>query len=584
MKKRKRLQRKMRAFLIIIGFIFLPTTMVFQNCAPNKFVSGSSSNPSSDLSSGGREYDIPAGFPPLTPPAPSTPTSGNILRVPSLYTSIQAAVNAAQLGDTIVVEAGRTYTENIELKYKSSGSGWITIQSSRLEQLPAGKRVSPADVIYMPKIQSSSPNEAVFYTQSGTMPSHHYRLVGLEVTRRSDSSTEAYSLISLGDYGSAQNQLNKVPHHFIIDRSYIHGADGRITRRGVHADASEVEITNSYFAKFIDWSDAQAILGINTPGNHLIINNFLESTGENILYGGGDPSIQNLIPSNILIDHNHFFKPLSWKGNEPGTVKNLLELKLGNNVMIRNNILENSWEHGQRGAAFVITIRNQDGSAPWSTIRNVTIEYNLIKNANQAFGLLTGDYEHGPNGSQPMKNIFIKNNLYVGSTKGDFMTNMVNAHSGMVAENIVFDHNTFILKGGWNQFMHLIDNSFRVNGLKINNNIHTGILQGGWVSQENPDRYGTAALNDFAGSTWEFNKNVIQGPSASGANPHPSTSSYISSISSVNFINASADNYILSSSSPYKNAGTDGKDIGADVVGLNQRTACVLSGNPSLCP
>jgi hypothetical protein len=39
--------------------------------------------------------------------------------------------------------------------------------------------------------------------------------------------------------------------------------------------------------------------------------------------------------------------------------------------------------------------------------------------------------------------------------------------------------------------------------------------------------------------------------------------------------NADDGNYELMPSSPYKNLGMDGKDIGADIVGLNQALANV---------
>ena len=44
-----------------------------------------------------------------------------------------------------------------------------------------------------------------------------------------------------------------------------------------------------------------------------IINNYFEGTGENILFGGADPRIDGLVPSDIEIRRNHFTKPTSWK-------------------------------------------------------------------------------------------------------------------------------------------------------------------------------------------------------------------------------------------------------------------------------
>ena len=41
-------------------------------------------------------------------------------------------------------------------------------------------------------------------------------------------------------------------------------------------------------------------------------------------------------------------------------------------------------------------------------------------------------------------------------------------------------------------------------------------------------------------------------------------------------MNYAKGNYALAPSSPYKNAGTDGKDIGADIAGLNAATASAI--------
>ena len=44
----------------------------------------------------------------------------------------------------------------------------------------------------------------------------------------------------------------------------------------------------------------------------------------------------------------------------------------------------------------------------------------------------------------------------------------------------------------------------------------------------------------------------------------------------MDFNNGNGGNYQLSPTSPFKNAGTDGKDPGADIDGLQNATAGVL--------
>src|SRR5690349_8780496 len=57
--------------------------------------------------------------------------------------NVQSAINAAQYGDTIVLQAGAIYNASIVLPLKS-GTGDIIIQSSRISELPDGVRINPA--------------------------------------------------------------------------------------------------------------------------------------------------------------------------------------------------------------------------------------------------------------------------------------------------------------------------------------------------------------------------------------------------------------------------------------------------------
>lgn len=509
-----------------------------------------------------------------------SPAEAATLHVPGQYSTIQAAINAANLGDTIIVEAGRTYTENLLLRYKSSGSGYITIQSSALANLPAaGNRVSPSDAVNMPKLQSADMTTPVIRTESGTNPSRNYRLIGLEIARRSGTGTY-YNLIELGTTGSSQNTLAKVPFNFVIDRCYIHGTDGANTRRGLILSARDVEVVNSYFEKFheID-ADAQAILGWNAPGGHLIANNYLSAAGQNILYGGVTVSISGMVPTDVVIENNHFRNPTSWRTASWQT-KYLFELKFGKNFLIQNNIFENAWSGtGGNGEALVFTPRAEGSSMPWSTIENIVFRYNIVRNVGNGMSLLSEDYSAS---SQVMKNIDLNNNLFViagGPMGGMGWSLLPNKGGSQIAENFSITHNTMIHPNG-GRFMdfNFVGSAF-INGLRVNDNLVAGA--GDYLAEvAGNNRSGTNTLSTAAvNGAYEFNKNALR-RSASG---YPNTSFYPSSITAIGFENYSGGNYALRSDSPYKNAGTTGKDIGADIVGLNTRTACVESGRQSDC-
>ena len=70
---------------------------------------------------------------------------------------------------------------------------------------------------------------------------------------------------------------------------------------------------------------------------------------------------------------------------------------------------------------------------------------------------------------------------------------------------------------------------------------------------------GTAALNGQF-RNWTFSKNVLLDRPA-GA--YPAGNFFPSGVTAVRFANYAGGNYTLAADSPYKNAGSDGTDIGA---------------------
>lgn len=303
--------------------------------------------------------------------------------------NLQSAINTAQPGDVIIVEAGASFRGPFELPAKP-GDAEIVIQSSRVSELPQG-RVSPAHSPLMPKIVAPSFDQAI-RTKPGA---HHYRLEGIEVLPESPTAT-VYDLVRLGDGRQAQQTPASVPHHIKFDRSYIHGFPTANSQRGISLNSSDSEITRSYIAE-IHWigTDSQAICWWNTPGRNRIVDNYLEAASENILLGGSDPFSAEFIPTGDQILRNYVFKPLTYKGKGLA-VKNLLELKNAKGTLISGNIFENNWTDGQSGIAILLTVRNQECTAPYSTIQNITYTFNTVKNAEGGINLLGKDNEAEP--------------------------------------------------------------------------------------------------------------------------------------------------------------------------------------------
>lgn len=87
----------------------------------------------------------------------------------------------------------------------------------------------------------------------------------------------------------------------------------------------------------------------------------------------------------------------------------------------------------------------------------------------------------------------------------------------------------------------------------------------------------TTIANCFTSSTFQSN-GLIASPAHYPPSSWPSGNYFPATPADVQFVNynnGNGGNYQLLDSSPYRNAGTDGKDLGADIVGLNQALADV---------
>jgi hypothetical protein len=465
--------------------------------------------------------------------------NGSVIKV-SPSQKLQSVIDRARPGDVIELEAGKVYEGPITLP-KKSGESYITIRSSRAGELPDDARVGPDQGELFAKLQSATPGEPAIKTAPG---SHHYRFIGLEVSTATDDM-KVYDLVRIGD--SKQTPAD-VPHNLIIDRSWIHGWPKQEVQRGITLNGADVTISNSYVSEIHGRGyDTQALCGWNGPGPFRIINNYLEASGENIMFGGADPSIPDLIPTDIQIRNNYLFKPLSWKVGHPTyggihwTVKNLLEIKMGRNIVIDGNVMENSWGDAQIGYAVLFTVRNQDGKAPWATIENVTLTNNIVKNSEQGFQLLGKDW---PNVSQRASGLKIENNLFTG------IGNRFLTISGYY--NVTMSHNTH-LQGGNIMSFHGEPSTGFVYRDNLTNRSTSGYgIFGDGVGEGKP------ALARFA-PRGEISHNVFIGASAS---LYPPKNFFPGSASEVKFVNFDGGDYRLNAQSRFKGTASDGADPG----------------------
>lgn len=218
----------------------------------------------------------------------------------------------------------------------------------------------------------------------------------------------------------------------------------------LHCDFCSLE--NSYVEK-IHWfgNESQAVLYGFSNGPVKIVNNWIEGGSEGLFSGGGPVDANGGPASNIEIRRNHIGKDLNWRqlsatsgksvpppfgcATTDGTagdntcpynwaMKNDLELKLGHNVLVDGNEIEDSWPDGQSGYCVLINVRVCSGGSvcgifdpvtglPKTYIDNIHFSNNWIRNCAQPLQMSNRSEKptDGGGNSLPVQNNDFINNL-----------------------------------------------------------------------------------------------------------------------------------------------------------------------------
>jgi hypothetical protein len=475
---------------------------------------------------------------------------------------LQAAINAALPGDQLLLAPGAVYTGNFRLPVKA-GTEFITIRTESPLLPGPGVRVTPANAGELAKIKSPNASPALA-TADGA---HHWRIENIEFL---PTAGGAGDIIALGS--GTQTDVAQLPRDLIFDRVYIHGDPLAGQKRGIALNSGYTEIINSYIADIKTTNaDSQAICGWNGSGPYLITNNYLEAAGENVMFGGSDPTVWNLVPSDITLRRNTLSKPTTWR-NSAWSVKNLLELKNARRVLAEGNLLENIWQAGQGGFAVQITPRNQGGKAPWSTVEDVTFRYNVIRHAGSAINISGWDDLQASGQAQRIQ---ITNNLVFDVDGGRWGGGGIFVQIGNSPSSVVVERNT-VLHSGTVLNVHgtksgapwVIDGmAFRDNLLK--HNLYGIKGDGMAVGQHTLAGYFRNLV---------FERNVLAGGSPSAypaGNYFPTEAEFMAA-----FVNAAGGDYSLSPSTPFRTSATDGGAVGADVAGVT----AALNGGAVVSP
>jgi hypothetical protein len=257
------------------------------------------------------------------------------------------------------------------------------------------------------------------------------------------------------------------------------------------------------------------------------------------------------VPSDIELRHNHITRPLAWRNK--WQVKNLVETKNVQRLLVEGNVIENTWKDGQTGFAIVMKSENQDGTAPWSVSRDVTVRYNRIRNTGSVFtmsGMGTNSHK-----STIGERFLVTHNVAEGVNVGPYTGDGIAFQLLGALTDAVITHNT------------IINQNARASGVVFDGApvrrlvMHSNLFQGGpYGVHGSGTGSGRSALERYAPGA-VFRRNVIVGVDCS---IYPGETVCPPRMTDVGFVGALQGNF-RAGVGALRNRALDGGDIGADI-------------------
>jgi len=552
----------------------------------------------------------------------NTPAMGAVVIVTAdSAADLQAKLTEATCGQQITLPAGSVYAGHFTYPaLVCPTNNWVWLETSGMSSLPPeGTRVSPCYAgdtslpgrpafgcpaipgNYMAKIVSPDNAPALTFAAGAS----GVRFIGIEFYRPTGTGFVT-KIISAGNIANLSN--------VILDRNCCHGDENQDETESCIdiSGMSNFAAVDSYFNNIVCYSgaghvscDSHAILGglnttnVATETGNKIVNNFIEAAGENIFFGGG---AANTVPADIEIRLNTVFKPQTWNAHDPSfnggppsggqaVVKNLLEFKTGQRVLIEGNTFTNNWGgFSQNGSAILLTPKNGTNTCTVCLDSNITIRDNTINTTGSPFqfvetksdfGFFSSGLNHVSAHDNISDNIDYANCFdCAGAPPPTFQlwSALDTPSAAQVEHDVSLNHNTAVyastsaapsgaiglsgpqISTGFNMFNMTLTNNVMISGVSgaVNE------IGGGITTNCAELLTGTAAFN-ACWSPYTLGGNCFI---ANGSNTWPGSN--VTSLASqtgayVNYNNGDGGDYHLVPGSSCNGQALDGTDPGADI-------------------
>jgi len=264
--------------------------------------------------------------------------------------------------------AGRPVTTSDELHAALLEGGTLLLQ--------AGTRFEGRFVVSQSGTTVQA-NGATFHSPSGPawdVPAQEPAITDIRLLDMASVTAVADTPILLGRNTPEQTRLEQVPRNITLERVFVPSHNGPLAKNGLENNAINVTLLDCGIADVFNTRPAgilesHCLVTLNTPGGLTVRGGTYSGASINFLSGGDPVDIPGVVIADLTYEGLTITKPPGWMTDgQFRLIKNLVEFKHGERVVIRDCELSYSWGPEQRGWAFVFTPKTR------GSVRDVLVD------------------------------------------------------------------------------------------------------------------------------------------------------------------------------------------------------------------
>lgn len=355
---------------------------------------------------------------------------------------VQAAFDALlPTGGTLALQPG-IHLVDLVVPERQVTDPLITVTSDASGLASPGQRITPDFLPGLGMLQNVNTSNN---TIKGLNRSRNVAFVNMAISRQGDFSR---AHVAIGGDRTETPTPSDLPSGWLFDRVYAFGDPLLGGHRGIQMHCDGLTVINSHISDMFEVGrDSQAVSSWNGGRNLLLENNYLEASGENVMFGGDESAAPEMTTQDVIMRRCQLAKNLAWMdlARQP-TIKTLLEIKNGKRILADGCIFEKNWARDwPTGVALMIKACN--GSDPaarevWATAEDVTIQDSLIRDVGSVFGLV--GYGDAKRVSDRARRITLRNILAMRINQGDYKGTGHGCAIANPPDGLTIDHLTMV--------------------------------------------------------------------------------------------------------------------------------------------